>query len=215
MEDGVVGQGRMFWWGSGHAASWTPKEVVLEGYHIAQCALGNAHILVIAYPIATNEGENTTHQGATLFGMGENKHGQLAIEEPLIDFLVPLESPLNDQPIIEIACGYQHSAALTETGQLYFWGSFLASDAPPQPPTLIPLGDVRAVSCTCNSDSVLVLTGMYKRRELEGGWMTEFSLPLLLDQGEVYTYGYALGEDLSPILHIHPQFISGRREPYP
>ena len=70
--------------------------------------------------------------------------------------------------MIHIACGHYHSVAISEEGEIYLWGTFSTEIAPLVTPTLIPLENERVTFCTCNADSVLLLTGANNIRSMGG-----------------------------------------------
>jgi alpha-tubulin suppressor-like RCC1 family protein len=58
-----------------------------------------------------------------LFMSGSNDYGQLGIDNSLQDLSTFTAVPSINEPIQKVACGYYHSMALLENGDLLSWGS--------------------------------------------------------------------------------------------
>lgn len=110
----ITKDGRLFMWGSGAQMSWTPKLVTaLEGLHVSQCALGSVHCIAIAW-----EGEN-----AGVYSWGNNRLGQLGLGHGKDCHTPSRITGLDCHDIVEVDCGFQHSTAVTASGDLLFWGT--------------------------------------------------------------------------------------------
>lgn len=81
----------------------------LCGRVVRSVACGDTHTLVV-----TGDGE--------LYSFGRNQNGQLGLESR-DDALAPQRvKALQDQEVISISCGAEHSLAATATGEVYAWG---------------------------------------------------------------------------------------------
>lgn len=76
---------------------------------IRQLSAGNDHILILTV-------------GGTIYSMGTGSRGELGHgtveceQQPkIVEYLTPL-------PVLQVACGGWHSAALTDDGDVYLWG---------------------------------------------------------------------------------------------
>lgn len=97
----------------GHGTSsdvFTPQPVkVLQGLKIKQIACGDSHCLAV-----TTNGE--------VHSWGRNQNGQLGLGSTE-DSLIPVKiEAFKGIPIKMIAAGAEHTAAVTENGDLYGWG---------------------------------------------------------------------------------------------
>jgi len=83
----------------------------LANHRIIQIACGDFHSAVL-----TDAGE--------VYTWGEGNYGQLGHGASVTTYTKPLlvGQPLQGCHVIKIACGSNHTAALTEKGQLYTWG---------------------------------------------------------------------------------------------
>jgi len=75
---------------------------------VVSLATGSTHILVL------------TASGA-VYCMGVNGHGQLALDDKIVLQMQELY-PLKGKKVIQLAAGFQHTVALTSTGQVYAFG---------------------------------------------------------------------------------------------
>ncbi|CAK4401331.1 unnamed protein product [Aphanomyces euteiches] len=58
-----------------------------------------------------------------LYSFGKNDHGQLGIDAPGVKMTpVRVEGELESEIIVQLACGYYHSVALTQSGKVYTFG---------------------------------------------------------------------------------------------
>jgi E3 ubiquitin-protein ligase HERC4 len=117
----LLKSGRVFSWGSNKygqlglratvLANSSPQEVVaLLGLPILHIAAGDAHSMVVS-------------QSGAVYGWGRNTFGQLGVGHEK-DTPEPTElSTLRTQRVKYISCGETHSAALTEDGGLFTFGS--------------------------------------------------------------------------------------------
>jgi len=79
-------------------------------YNIKEVACGWKHTLCLS-----NDGR--------LFSFGDNKYGQLGLADPSPIQLTPrVVESLIDKNVTQISCGWNHSAALTTSGELYLFG---------------------------------------------------------------------------------------------
>merc|ERR550534_1430788 len=96
----------------GHHKSRTRAELVegLDAHVIADVACGSHHTLV-------------KNEWGEIFAWGSNSKGQLGFDTQ--GQIVPIPKmikTLATKHVIQIACGQNHSLALTNVGELYSWG---------------------------------------------------------------------------------------------
>lgn len=147
--------GQLFSWGSntigqlGHDSDFnsytTPRMIkTIATKHVIQIASGQYHSLAL-----TNSGE--------LFSWGANMYGQLGLGTTTEKVMVPTQiKSLSGIPIAFIACGGNHSFAVSKSGAIFGWGKNAFGQLglndldsrcyPTQLKTLRSLG-VRYVSC--------------------------------------------------------------------
>jgi len=86
------------------------KITALKGKRVVDIACGQQHSLAV-----TDNGE--------VYGWGLNVFGQLGLGDTK-DRLVPAQlTGLKDHFITSVACGSEHSIALTDQGKVFTWGS--------------------------------------------------------------------------------------------
>jgi alpha-tubulin suppressor-like RCC1 family protein len=80
---------------------------------------------IITVNVQANNNSHHQYKGEScLYTWGIGVNGQLGIGLPLKDKSSPTSvTSLAGKSIIDISCGYMHSVALTESGDLYAWGS--------------------------------------------------------------------------------------------
>jgi alpha-tubulin suppressor-like RCC1 family protein len=116
----LCGDGRVFSWGrsdygqlaQNRASRYllTPTEVAgLAGRGVAKVAVGNLHAIAL-----TRDGK--------VYTWGMNQHGQLGVGTTNNQGSPVQVEALEDQVVVDVACGGGHTAALTEDGQLWVWG---------------------------------------------------------------------------------------------
>jgi RCC1 and BTB domain-containing protein len=115
-EDGDTytwGKGKQCRLGHGNQASrYTPKLVdgSLVGKKAKEVACGGRHTIVV-----TEDG--------MVYSFGDGKEGQLGhcdVENNL--FPTMIKAPLEGKCVVQVACGQEHSMALTPEGRIYTWG---------------------------------------------------------------------------------------------
>lgn len=116
----LCGDGRVFSWGrsdygqlaQNRASRYllTPTEVAgLAGRGVAKVAVGNLHAVAL-----TRDGK--------VYTWGMNQHGQLGVGTTNNQGSPVQVEALEDQVVVDVACGGGHTAALTEDGELWVWG---------------------------------------------------------------------------------------------
>jgi len=115
----VTGDGQLFSWGLGgfgrlghgdRLKKVSPKIVAsLCGREVRSLACGYLHTLC-----TTNTGQ--------LFSWGGNRHGQLGHGSSTSELLPRQVAMFESSKIKAIACGWFHTACITEEGHLYTWG---------------------------------------------------------------------------------------------
>ncbi|CAI5732031.1 unnamed protein product [Hyaloperonospora brassicae] len=111
-----------------------PKKVsLLNGQPIVQVACGGEHLLYLTstgdvYSYGDNEDKKAA--AATMAIKNNPNDSESAQRSATVSFLAPrlveelaLEKALHRTTIATIACGAQHSLAITDAGELYTWGS--------------------------------------------------------------------------------------------
>lgn len=111
----LTGDGEVYSWGNnnygqlGNMNTFESLTPILAGKHIVMVACGTNHTLAL-----TTSGQ--------VFAWGRNNYGQIGIGNNA-DKLVPIKvAELSEHQVAMIACGSTHSAAVTDSGQLYTWG---------------------------------------------------------------------------------------------
>lgn len=97
----------------GHEKSRTKLQLIdaLQTYKILAAACGESHSLAL-------------DQWGQVFSWGSDAHGQLGLNSGEQFIIKPkVVKTLATSTVIQIACGYKHSLALTNKGELYSWGS--------------------------------------------------------------------------------------------
>ena len=123
----VSSDGRMYVWGRGeggalgqgkdHSDKLQPVEVetlVQKGVRMVQCSCsqGEHHAHTLA---CTSEGE--------AWSWGDGYKGKLGLgNQESKDIPTKIDSAHFDSPVVQVACGGIHSAAVTEGGGVYTWG---------------------------------------------------------------------------------------------
>ncbi|XP_010025746.2 ultraviolet-B receptor UVR8 isoform X1 [Eucalyptus grandis] len=93
-----------------HYDVFTPQPIkVLQGLRIKQIACGDSHCLAV-----TMEGE--------VQSWGRNQNGQLGLGTTEDSLLPQKIRAFQGIPVIMVAAGAEHTAAVTEAGELYGWG---------------------------------------------------------------------------------------------
>eukprot|EP01094_Clydonella_sp_ATCC50884_P028437 TRINITY_DN8529_c0_g1_i1.p1 TRINITY_DN8529_c0_g1~~TRINITY_DN8529_c0_g1_i1.p1 ORF type:complete len:632 (+),score=133.57 TRINITY_DN8529_c0_g1_i1:274-1896(+) len=116
----ITKSGRVFTWGDGsngklghgnEEEQLVPKEIMGVDYNAVQIALGDFHSAIL------------TESGG-VWTWGEGNYGQLGHGDSISQYNKPLKigSPLEGQRMIQIGCGANHTAALSQNGHLYMWG---------------------------------------------------------------------------------------------
>lgn len=82
----------------------------------------------------------------------------MGLDKAVYDEFTPIPE-LDSINVVHIACGYQHSIALSGEGAVYFWGTFSVDIEPVKTPIKIKVENEKIIYCTCSSDSVLLLSG--------------------------------------------------------
>ncbi len=106
-----------------------------------------------------------------VYAWGRNHKGQcgtgagLSVEMYAMEPMpVPIEGMLEGRKVIKVAAGRAHAAALTDKGELFFWGMGQAL----QPELVTSLGHVKIVDISCGEDYTMILD----------------------EEGKVYAFGY-------------------------
>ncbi|CAE7789677.1 UVR8 [Symbiodinium sp. CCMP2456] len=86
----------------------TPVKVSVNGQKIVAVAAGDWHTAAI-----TDSGE--------LWTWGSNNHGQLGVGD-IKDRHAPVKVSVNGEKIVAMAAGYMHTAASTDSGEVWTWG---------------------------------------------------------------------------------------------
>jgi RCC1 and BTB domain-containing protein len=113
--------GEIFTWGEGkfgrlgHGCERNqpiPKMIQgpLSGKHVAQVVCGGFHTAAI-----TNDGE--------LYTWGGGEHGQLGHGDKVNKTVPWLVSSLSKLNLVQITCGWSHTVALTDNGEVFTWGN--------------------------------------------------------------------------------------------
>lgn len=136
-----------FWGRCGSERILSPRPLVLpEGHRnikIISAASGVGHALVL-----------TEHNH--VFSCGKGDRGQLGVQCGGTDFDTWLHVPLPEtEKITEVHCGGYFSAALTEDGSVWFWGT-MHKETTRTPTKISSLPPVRLLSCAF--ESILALT---------------------------------------------------------
>ncbi|EQC36786.1 hypothetical protein SDRG_05620 [Saprolegnia diclina VS20] len=82
----------------------------LHGKRIKQVACGGFHTAAV-----TDTGE--------IFTWGGGEHGQLGHGDKVNKTIPSLVKHLADKVVVQITCGWSHTVALTENGEVYTWGN--------------------------------------------------------------------------------------------
>ncbi|BBM98942.1 hypothetical protein MPTK1_1g17400 [Marchantia polymorpha subsp. ruderalis] len=157
---GVVytfGNGRMCQLGNGSSRGDIPEPGALALPAARQVACGGYHTGAV-----TRLGD--------LYMCGSNENGCLGFGYKHTDparFPMKVEGPLTTQNVLEVACGWKHSCALTDKGQLFAWGwggaegSYssdgrsgggqlgLGNEFDFNEPTLVPVKSMKGVQVSC------------------------------------------------------------------
>lgn len=81
----------------------------LEGFKIAEIKSGQEHNLIL-----------TTN--GVLFSYGKNNFGSLGLGGRIFAASPQQITKLSNKKIISVACGFHHSLALSDIGDIYSWG---------------------------------------------------------------------------------------------
>lgn len=121
-----------------------PVEVLAKGEQIAG---GKSFTLVLSDGVVYGFGRNHKGQLGTGLGLAVDMYAMQAVPEP-IESLV--ESSLR---VTKIASGHSHAACLTESGQVYYWGSSVYLE----PVRVDALLHTKIVDISCGEDYTLAL----------------------------------------------------------
>mmetsp|Transcript_128960 Transcript_128960/g.248468 ORF Transcript_128960/g.248468 Transcript_128960/m.248468 type:complete len:682 (-) Transcript_128960:68-2113(-) len=158
--------GQLWTWGGGafgklghsnRLAQTTPKLVAaLQGRKLVQVSLGPHHSAAL-----TQKGEVYTWGQAGRLG-----HSSQGAE---VDEMVPRQvMALSNVFVLQVSCGHSHCAAITETGDVWAWGSSRAfghmeSNAQPNVPTLIKVLSGKAIVQVCCGVTHSIALSDYRR----------------------------------------------------
>jgi len=96
-----------------------PQKVQLAGFpHIKYICCGVNHVLAI--PDYDSE-EDNADKG--IWSWGLSTRGQLGHGNRITQYSPQLITKLAKEKFKKVACGYEHSMALTESGKMYYWGA--------------------------------------------------------------------------------------------
>lgn len=184
----VTTSGSLFVWGRNHcgqigfpaaqvpnyAAGGKATKLVRFNQKVPKNLPFNAKCVKVA---ACNDHSLILLEGGTLLSLGANDHGQLGREiGPSEELLNPSEDPgrfridaahFGSVPIKSVAAGWSHSAAVTESGQLYCWGKGQHGElgightsGSPVPAEVKGFSDgVKVVQVSCGESFTVVLDG--------------------------------------------------------
>ncbi|GMT31657.1 hypothetical protein PFISCL1PPCAC_22954 [Pristionchus fissidentatus] len=142
--------------GAGVSGSTTFEPVLIEtmsGRGLKQLSCGTGpHVLAL-----TENGE--------VYSWGHNSHGQLGLGHTCCSRPPTLVlGPLTGQRVKQVACGAYHSAALTESGELFTWGLNssgqlgLGSNVNEKSPRQVPFQNRFLKAVACGHKSTMALT---------------------------------------------------------
>ena len=130
-------------------------------------------------------------ENGQLFTWGDKFEGQLGLGKGIASALVPTRLRLpNDELVVEVACGYEHTLALTASGKVYSWGWNLNGEVS----NLLPWNVWTPVDAL-NEDGL----GRSQVVSVVCGWSSSFALQ---GDGRVWAWGKnyvtALGANIEP-----------------
>ncbi|XP_068757073.1 X-linked retinitis pigmentosa GTPase regulator-like [Montipora capricornis] len=156
----ITSHGQLYTWGSssegqtGHGSEdcEVPMEVQLRGKAVA-VACGYYHMAV-----ATEDG--------ALYTCGENESGKLGLDDSRLKDTSCLQKVLINEHVMSVACGGNHTAAITSSGKLFTFGlgdhgqlghgsSCLEC---PTPKRVTCLGNIKVRQVTCGESHTAVIT---------------------------------------------------------
>lgn len=182
----ITDLGEVYTWGSnrsgqlglgevGSAPMATPTRVTaLQGKIVKRISCGVEFTIII-----TNK--------LSVFSWGKGTSGQLGHGNKESIPLPKLISALDGKEIVKISCGFHHTAALTEYGQLYMFGEgFIGNGSEGTFPTPLLIDDIEGEEVVCGWEHTVV-------RTTQGGlFFIHFftcSLYVFIKYIEVYTWG--------------------------
>jgi alpha-tubulin suppressor-like RCC1 family protein len=137
--------------------------VNLSDKYIIDISCGSYHSLAL-----TNYGE--------VYAWGLNLCGQIGIGSEEVQLIPKKVNGFNDEKVVMISCGYNHSLALTESGRVFFWGSNKKGQ-------IINFENISKVE----KPSVVILSNEIRIKKISCGY--EHSL-LLSCGGDIYWFGW-------------------------
>ena len=137
-----------------------PVKVSVNGQKIVAASAGDSHTAAI-----TDSGE--------LWTWGYNGHGQLGVGDTT-DRHAPVKVSVNGQKIVAVSAGDSHTAAITDSGELWTWGLNGYGQ--------LGVGDTQdrhaPVKVSVNGQKIVAVSA--------GDWHTA----AITDSGELWTWGY-------------------------
>ena len=120
----LTNTGEVYFWGDplieGGCRTFNPELIKFDGKKVTAIAMGSNHIIALS-------------ETGEVYSWGRNIHGQLGLgikmwtsQATVWDYedrTTPQRIKFDGKKIIAIAAGYCHTIVLTETGEVYSWGS--------------------------------------------------------------------------------------------